>query len=435
MSQKQVLSRRKFLQLAAMAAAGSVLAACGGDKPAAEGTPVDEMPAADKTTITQWYHEYGEAGCQEAVYRIAEEYTNSQDKMAIEVTWAPGDYAAKLNSALAAGTGPDVYESSLNIDRVRNKYVVELDDLFPADIKADFDAKDLAYNSLEGHIWGVRMIIDTGLMWYRNSLLEEAGVEVPTTFDELIVAAEKLTTGRQKGIFLGNDGGGIMRDHVAHAAGVTFIDENNNIEFNTPVLASAWTKAKELFDSDYTLTGSPTDWWDPAALCQGLAAMVWGGLWMMPEVVRQIGDDFTVMQFPPVSVPGGAPTHSTFWGGWVEFVNGQGSNIDLSKEYVKWQWIDSTEWQNEWASAYGFHVPPRKSAAAANEKFGAGNPKIAKDGLYAYGWANGPMWNGAMGTAVDDAFWHIVRDGSDAEAEVQTAYDTCVDELARQLEG
>jgi len=433
MSEQHVLSRRKFLQLAALATASTFVAACGAKTETGSSGP--SAPASAQITLQQWYHEYGEEGCQEAVYRIADEYNKSQDKVKVEVTWAPGDYDAKLNSALAAGTGPDVYESGLNIDRVRNNYVVPLDDLFPPDIKADFDDKDLTYNTLEGKVWGVRMIIDLGLMYYRKSMLDSAGVTVPKTFDELMAAGEKLTTGRTKGIFLGNDGGGIMWDQAARAAGVTFIDANNKLLFNTPVLANAWLKAKELYDSGSLLTGSPQDWWDPAAFVQGLCACCWGGFWMMPEVTRQLGDDFVVTAFPPVQIPNGSPTSSTFWGGWVEFVNGQSKHIDESKAFVKWQWIDNIEWQNEWATAYGYHIPPRKSAAEANKEFDAGNPLIAKEALYAYGWSFGPMWTGAMGTAVGDAYWRVVRDGANPEAEIQKAYETAQAELDRQLKG
>jgi len=415
------------------------LAACGqGTEPSTGGEtePEGEAPEAADIVIAQWYHEYGEAGTQEAVYRVAETYSNETDGVTIEVTWTPGDYDAKLNSALAAGTGPDVYETGLNIDRVRNNYVVPLDDLFTPEIRADFDQKDLTYNSLEGKIYGVRMIIDTGLMWYRKSMLDEAGVEVPTTFDELVSAADQLTTGRTKGVFLGNDGGGIMWDMAAKAAGVDFVNqESNTLEFNTPVLGSAWLKAKELFDSDWTLTGSPTDWWDPAAFVQGLCASCWGGFWMMPEVQRQIGDDFVVTQFPPVEVPNGSPTYSTFWGGWNEFVNGQSDHIEEAKAFVKWQWIDNIDWQNEWATAYGYHIPSRKSAVEANTEFDSGPAKVAKDGLYEYGFNKGPLWTGAMGTAVQDAYWRVLREGADAEAEVQSAYEVCQEELQRQLEG
>ena len=436
------LSRRDFLRASAVSAAGLALAACGAPTPAPAAAPAaatkapGAAPAAGgAVTIQQWYHEYGEKGCQEAVMRIAEEYNKSQSKIKVVVTWTPGDYAAKLTTALAAGTGPDVYESSLDISRVRNKQVVALDDLFPADIKADFDPKSLALDTLEGKIYGVQMIIDTGLIYYRKSMLDKAGVKIPTTFEELTAAAKTLASGRVKGIFMGNDGGTIMQDQNAWAAGVTFIDANNKLLFNTPQLAEAWTKAKDFSNSGSLLVGSPTDWWDPGAFVQGLCAMCWGGLWMMPEVQRQIGDDFTVTQWLPVSTAGGTPRGSTFWGGWHTFVNGQSKYIPQSKEFVKWQWIDNKDWQNEWASAYGFHVPPRKSAAAANAKFTAGNPKTAKDGLYQFGWSNGPMWDGAMGTAVGDAYNNIVKNNKDAKSEIQTAFDKCQAELDRQLKG
>jgi multiple sugar transport system substrate-binding protein len=353
----------------------------------------------------------------------------------VVVTWTPGDYGAKLNTALAAGTGPDVYESSLAIDRVRNNHVTVLDPLFTPEIKADFDPKSLALNTLEGKIWGIQMIIDTGLIYYRKSMLDAAGVKIPTTFEELTEAAKTLTSGRVKGMFLGNDGGGIMRDQNGWAAGVTFIDANNKLLFNTPQLAEAWTKAKAFSESGSLLTGSPTDWWDPSAFVQGLCAMCWGGLWMMPEVQRQLGEDFVVTQWLPVNVAGGTPRGSTFWGGWHTFVNGEGKHIPESTEFMNWQWIENTDWQNEWASAYGFHVPPRKSAATANAKFESGNAKIAKDGLYEHGWANGPMWDGAMDTALSDAYNNVVKNNADPATEIQKAYDACQAELDRQLKG
>jgi hypothetical protein len=45
------------------------------------------------------------------------------------------------------------------------------------------------------------------------------------------------------------------------------------------------------------------------------------------------------------------------------------------------------------------------------------------------------MWTGAMGTAVSDAYWRVLRENADAEAEIQKAYDTCKAELDRQLAG
>ena len=47
-----------------------------------------------KPTINQWYHQYGEAGTQQAVERYAKEYPDAT----VKVQWTPGDYTSKLNS-------------------------------------------------------------------------------------------------------------------------------------------------------------------------------------------------------------------------------------------------------------------------------------------------------------------------------------------------
>jgi multiple sugar transport system substrate-binding protein len=443
-------SRREFLRMAAIGSAGVALAACGKKSggeaaPAAEATaapaeaaaaPAAAQPAGEGITLTQWWHEYGEAGTQEAVYRIAQEYSDMTDGVTIEVTWSPGDYATKLNSALAAGTGPDVYESALTLDKVRAGHVVPLDDLFTPEVKADFDAKDLALNSIDGKIYGVRMIIDTGLLYSRKSILDEAGIAHPTTWDELVDAAAALTTGRQKGLFLGNDGGiNSTQDLGPWAAGLGWLNDNNEVDFDPAEVGAVYQKVADLNKTDSLLIGSPTDWWDPSALTQGLSAMMWTGLWAMPGIREQIEEDFYVSQFPPIDVGNGKATPATFWGGWVQFVNGAGKNLEQALAFVNWQWIENTDWQNEWATAYGFHVPPRKSAAAVNNQLAEGNPRIAVDGLYSYGRANGPYWTGSMGTAVTDAYSNIVKNGADPTTEMEAAKATAQAEMEALLAG
>jgi len=441
-------SRRAFLRMAAIGSAGVALAACGrgggGEAaPAAEATAAPAEAAADTpaaapagegVVLTQWYHEYGEAGTQEAVYRIAQEYSDMTDGVTIEVTWSPGDYATKLNSALAAGTGPDVYESSFNLSLVQAGHVVPLDDLFTPEVRADFDEKALSLNTIDGHIYGVYMIIDTGLLYSRKSILDEAGIAHPTTWEELVDATVALNTGRQKGLFLGNDGGIAALDDIGpYAAGLTFVDDTPSISFDPAEMAAVFEKVRDLNNTDALLIGSPTDWWDPSAFTQGLAAMQWTGLWAMPGIRQQIEEDFYVSQLPPIDIGNGKSTYSTFWGGWVQFVNGGGSHLEDSMAYVNWQWIENTDWQNEWASAYGFHVPARKSAAEANAKLSEGNPKIAVDGLYEYGRANGPYWTGAMWTALDDGISNIVKNNADAVPEMEKVKATCQEELSALL--
>ena len=84
------------------------------------------------------------------------------------------------------------------------------------------------------------------LLYYRRSILEEAGVAPPTTMDELIAAAQALDTGRVKGLFLGNDGGVNALHHIAGwSAGVDFLDpEAGQITFDNERTVLAYEKVK-----------------------------------------------------------------------------------------------------------------------------------------------------------------------------------------------
>ena len=98
--------------------------------------------------------------------------------------------------------------------------------------------------------------------------------------------------------------------------------------------------------------------------------MQWTGLWAMPGIVAGIGDDFGVLPWPALDAQG---TPATFWGGWSEMVNAARTRTSAeAKKFVNWLWIQKTDLQQDWALSYGFHVPPRQSAAAAAEPLKSG---------------------------------------------------------------
>ena len=181
-------SRRAFLQAAGVSAA-ALLAGCG--RPGMPGKRI---------TLTQWYHQYGETGTQQAVQRYADEYMKLHPDIGIEVVWVPGDYGTKLATALLTPGGPDIFESSsLTVAMVGAGQVAPLDDLFPPDVRRDFPARDLAMNTVGGKVYGVKMLDDTGILYYRPSVLQAAGLALPKTMDELLQTAKTLTIGQPQG--------------------------------------------------------------------------------------------------------------------------------------------------------------------------------------------------------------------------------------------
>ena len=112
------LSRREFLKVAGLAAIGLGMGACA---PKEGGGAAGGSPAGEEVNLELWWHEYGEAGTHEAALRIAKEYSEATAGVTVESVWNPGDYNQKLDTALAAGQGPDAYEQQANIDKVANK--------------------------------------------------------------------------------------------------------------------------------------------------------------------------------------------------------------------------------------------------------------------------------------------------------------------------
>lgn len=412
-------SRREFLTLAAVSGV-SLLAGCG--KPGMTGKRV---------TLTQWYHQYGETGTQQAVQRYADEYMRLHPDIGIEVVWVPGDYGTKLSTALLTNGGPDVFEGSLTAAMVGADQVAPLDDLFPPEIRQDFSARDLDANTVSGKIYGIKMLDDTGILYYRKSLLQQAGLTPPTTMDALIQTAQALTTSDHKGLFLGNDGGVAALINIAPwSAGSDFL-VNNKIVFNTPRTVLAYEKLRHLTNSNALLIDAPTDWWDPSALTQGLAAMQWGGLWSYPAIHKALGDDVGGMAWPALDTSG---QPATFLGGWSAMVNAQGSQIAEAKKYVQWLWIENKKLQQDWCLAYGFHVPPRLSVARTATALHSAVPAQAAKDLQAYGRATPPTWNAAMTTALTDAVTNILKQGRPAAPEIAVAAAKCERELVRALE-
>lgn len=388
--------------------------------------------AQDNVRLVQWYHQYGEEGTQEAVQRFAEEFTAEHPNIEVEVVWQLGDYGAALAAALLTDDGPDVFEqNSVTLDQVAQGQVAPLDDLYTDELREDFGEANLSPALIDGSIYWVKMITDTGGCYYRKSALEEAGLEVPTNIDEVIAVASALDTGRVKGLFLGNDGGiGALGGPITWSADGRFLTDDLQPGFNTERVAASWGKLKELNDSGVLLMGSTTDYWDPSAFIQGAALMQWTGLWAFPAINDALGDDVGVFAWPQSDPEG---TSSTFWGGWGECVNAKSQNIDAAKELVKWLWIDNTEIQTEWNVAYGFHIPPRRSAAETAEALQVGAAADMVQNLYDYGVGSKPEWTPAMGSAYTDALTRVVRDGSDAATELNDLEEMVLAELERLM--
>jgi multiple sugar transport system substrate-binding protein len=413
------IGRRTLLRSLAGAggllAAGGAVAGCGGDNGRSSSTT---------RTIKQWYHQYGEAGTQQAAQRYAKAYRTAN----VTVQWTPGDYPSKLASGLLSSSGPDVFEDQLNVDLVRGKQIVALDDVI-APVKDDFTATTLGLATVDGKVYGIPMIEDMQLLYYRKSLLARAGLQPPSSTGELLAAAKALTTKNVKGLFVGNDGGAsVLGGPSLWSVGADYPQDAHWAGFGDRA-ASALAQLRTLFTSGSLLLGAPADWSDPSAFVNGLAAMQWTGIWALPAIQKAFGDDVGVAAWPALNATG-AP--SVPIGTWNAMVSTRSADIDAAKAFVKWLWIDQKDYQKDWAQGYGVHIPTRKSVAAVADRLSSGlaSEVLALSNRYARA-AGPPIWTPKMSTAYSDALNNVIRQGADPARELATAESTAKAELTR----
>jgi multiple sugar transport system substrate-binding protein len=416
------LTRRDFLGATVTFVGGVALAGC-------TSNPAGGGGSGARVTLQQWYHEYGEAGTLQAVQRYAAQYTKQNPNVAIEISWKPGDYETALQAALVSGNGPDVYENNtLTVQMVKQHQAVPLDDLV-AGVKSDFNERSLAAFTMNGKLYAIKDVDDTAMLYYRKSLLQNAGVEPPTTMDELLTATKKLTRGGVKGLFLGNDGGvGAMWYVLPWSNNVKYV-QNGKVVIATTEMADTVMALRELNTSSVLLEGFTTDWFDPGAFIQGAVAMQWTGLWAMPAIKKALAGDFGVVPWPRFGSRG---VPASFLGGWAQLVNGKSKHVQEAKSYVKWLWVDRKDLDQDFNLTYGFHVPPRKSIAAVATPLKSGTAKQGVDIGQKYGYVLPNIWDTAMGTFLTDAIGNVIKNGADPMSQLQSAQAQAQAELDKE---
>ena len=293
--------------------------------------------AAAGPRINQWYHQYGEAGTQQAVEKYAAGYKDAT----VKVSWKPGDYDQSTAASLLTDAGPDVFEygNGPTIDMIKGNQVVDLTDLIgrhevrlqPEHPRADdLQRQDVCHPAGRRHAAARLPQVDA----------RQGRRHAAQTIDELIAAAKKLTQGNVKGLFLGNDGGaGLMGGPMLWSAGLDYLTKDNQFGFDDPRAATALGKLREMWDAKVLLLGAPKDWFDASALTSGLTAMQFTGLWTFPDIKKGLGDDFGVMAWPALDGSGKA---SVPVGAYGSCVSAKSKDVEAAKKFAKWLWVDQT---------------------------------------------------------------------------------------------
>lgn len=225
--------KKSIALLTAMAMIAGTLMACGSSTESASGEKVteaadntavenentastdsgtDEASADGRTEITFW-HYMSEDKEGKYVNQAVEEFNNAQDEIYVTAQYLPRDELMKQYTiGVVSGELPDC---GMVDNPDHNSYASmgvfeDITDLYNSWEDASFMEGSINSCYYEGKLYGLPWGNNCLGLFYNKEMLDAAGIEVPTTWSELEVACEKLTTDTCKGLAIsaiGNEEG------------------------------------------------------------------------------------------------------------------------------------------------------------------------------------------------------------------------------------
>jgi multiple sugar transport system substrate-binding protein len=295
-------------------------------------------------------------------------------------------YMDVIKTRLIGGEGPDVFY----LDAFEAPALIETGVLEPLDkyVTEDFDVEDFEKPLLEAFqkdskTYGFPKDYSTLALFYNKKMLEEAGVAIPKTWDELFEVSKKLT--KDSDVY----GFGVAPElarlyFIAESTGGKVV-KDNKANFASPEVVSALQPIIDQHLKDKT-SARPQDVganWGGEMFGQGKAAMVIEGNWAIPY----LENTFPNLEYGTAEVP-------TINGkkGTMAFTVAYVMNAASEKKEAAWElisYLTGKEGMEKWTSK-GFALPTRKSVA---EKLGYDKDELraalVAGAPYATVWSNG----------------------------------------------
>lgn len=326
-------SRRSRLPIFAMAvsALAITLTACGGDGGGGDGggDGSDGDAAEGPVTITWW--DYYQPGAQEdAVVGALDEYEATHSGVTIDRQFIAYD---DLKQSLLQSAGASALPDIAIINGPDHQAFAELG--IAADLTDRFDEFDLYPEgaiesaSLDGRIYGLPITANTLALFYNTDMLEEAGVEPPTTWEDMSSVAAALTTSDRYGLAYS----AVNNQQAVFQWLPTLWQAGGDL---TDLGAPEATEALEFWAglmNDGSVSREALNW-DQAQVAaefgQGRAAMMINGPWQIPFLATEAPDlDYGVALLP-------THTESASALGGENYLVVDGPNQDAALDLLTW---------------------------------------------------------------------------------------------------
>ncbi|CAL9661207.1 hypothetical protein SUDANB15_06984 [Streptomyces sp. enrichment culture] len=153
------------------------------------------------------------------------------------------------------------------------------------------------FGSYEGTYYGAARSVNTLALFYNKDILDEAGVKVPTTWEELRQAAKKLTRGKRYGLALSAGG---AEDGVFQFTPFMWSNGGDETDLDSPEVVEALDYWKALLQ-DGSLSKSTVNWTQADVNDQfmaGNAAMMINGPWQVETLNTKKSLHWEIAQIP-----------------------------------------------------------------------------------------------------------------------------------------
>ncbi len=366
--------RKKLGATATVLVSAMALAACGsGDSGSASGGGDDDQITLRVMSATVVENPEGDAERAQA-----EAFMDENPHINIEFIGTPmNELYTQLTTMATGGNVPDVFTNSPEFyaQALELGIVEPLDDLLGEEWIDGFEPATLEQAQIDGSLQFAPFFTIPMALLYRSDLLEETGLEPPTTWDEFKEVAEALTvdedgdgTPETYGFALvgSNDGSGgsrfipIMR--TFGAAELVEDGDSWSTEFGTPAAEQAFELYGDLVDAGVVPPGPlQTSYGEAISLMSTeTAAMMVTGSHSMGAIVNQNPDLEGKLAAVPLPTAPGEDTASAL--GMLGFsISSTSEHKEAAAEFLKF--ILNEENQLAWNEATG-RMPARSDAAA-----------------------------------------------------------------------
>ncbi|MDR6550916.1 extracellular solute-binding protein [Paenibacillus qinlingensis] len=247
----------------------------------------------------------------------------------VEIEFEPGgggeDMANKLKTFNAAGDMPDVFWNDAGYFTPLNS-TGSIMDLTSSITKDGFLSKYAVPDALkhvDGKIYSLSSGADTyftPVIFYHKDMFEQAGVQVPKTFDEFIEVSKKLKSkGMVPAVTPGKDGWGpklfLLQQMIQIGDPQAMADlVSNKTDFNNPAVKAGVSRIEKMVKEGVFPEGIANLDYGPAneMFTSKKAAMYMMFTWELPNLAKDSTVDF--FPFPSASDKYDPAKHVQFWG-------------------------------------------------------------------------------------------------------------------------